>query len=216
MKLLYPFLFAMCRMSSGLKVNVATRSLCNRVSDALGQASLSIPIVSRKAISTAIIGTFVAFNPMTNSLPAYAANLEASQLFAKAESAIEDNLKDFKILEQDWSTAKKVITENGNLLSKATSSLTTLKTKMTEYDATLVKMLEEDVASNAQIEAEIVLLRESTGTKYAAAEAASAIPAKPSVTAQLFLKAQNEASTLAQDVSSEEGNKFIRQLNILP
>ena len=42
MKILYPLLFAMFRMSSGLRVDVATRSLYNSVSDALKQASLSI------------------------------------------------------------------------------------------------------------------------------------------------------------------------------
>lgn len=202
MKLSYCLLFVACRMSNGLRVSVTPSSIYNRVSDILDQTSLQISTSSRKSISAAIIGTLVAFSPLTNFQSANAANLEASQLFAKAESAIEDNLKDFKILDQDWSNAKKVISDNGNLLSKATSSLTAVSTKMTEYEVTFVKMLEEDLASNAEITTEIDLLRESTGIKYAAAEAASAIPAKPSVTAQLFLKAQNEASTLAQDVSS--------------
>lgn len=183
-------------------MEIRTRTFYNRVNEVFEQVSNQVSSASKKSMSVAVIGTMLAFSPLGNTLPANAANPEASSLFAKAESAIDASLRDFKALDQDWASAKKVILENANLLSKATNSLSTLSAKMTEYDATFVKILEDDAASNIEIETEIALLRESTGSKYAAAEASSAIPAKPSVTAQLFLKAQNEASTLAQDVST--------------
>ena len=197
MKLLYSLLFALFQVSNGLKIDSGIRSVNGRFSQAVQETSSQIASVSRQLISVAVLGTLISISP------AFAANLEASQLFAKAESAIEGNLRDFKGLESDWSNAKKVLSENANLVSKVTGSLSAVTTKMTEYDGTLVKMMDDDVAATTGINAEIAALKESTGSKYAAAEAASAIPAKPAVTAQLFLKAQNEASILAQDVSCQ-------------
>lgn len=201
MKLLYSLLFALFQVSNGLKIDSAIRSVNGRFSEAVKQTSSQIASVSRQLISVAVIGTLISIAPGSNTSPAFAANLEASQLFAKAESAIAGNLKDFKGLETDWSNAKKVLSENANLVSKVTGSLSTVTIKMTEYDGTLAKMMDDDVVATTGINVEIAGLKESTGSKYAAAEAASAIPAKPAVTAQLFLKAQNEASILAQDVS---------------
>lgn len=200
MKLLYSLLFTLFQVSNGLKIDSASRTFHSRVSEVVQQTSCQLASVSRQLISVAVMGTLITISPLSITQPANAANLEASQLFAKAEAAIESNLKDFKALDQDWSSAKKIISEQANLLGKATSSLTAVTAKMAEYDATYAKMMVDDSTANTEIETEIALLRESTGAKYAAAEAASAIPAKPSVTAQLFLKAQNEASTLAQDV----------------
>ena len=204
MKLLYSLLFALFQVSNGLKIDSGIRSVNGRFSQAVLQTSSQIASVSRQLTSVAVLGTLISIAPGSNILPSFAANLEASQLFAKAESAIEGNLRDFKGLESDWSNAKKVLSENANLVSKVTGSLSAVTTKMTEYDGTLAKMMDDDVAATTGINAEIAALKESTGSKYAAAEAASAIPAKPAVTAQLFLKAQNEASILAQDVSCEK------------
>lgn len=203
MKLLYSLLFALFQVSNGLKIDSGIRSVNRRFSQAVQQTSSQIASVSRQLISVAVLGSLISIAPGSNISPSFAANLEASQLFAKAESAIEGNLRDFKGLESDWSNAKKVLSENANLVSKVTGSLSAVTTKMTEYDGTLAKMMDDDVAATTGINAEISALKESTGSKYAAAEAASAIPAKPAVTAQLFLKAQNEASILAQDVSCE-------------
>lgn len=203
MKLLYSLLFALFQVSNGLKIDSGIRSVNGRFSQAVQETSSQIASVSRQLISVAVLGTLISISPGSSISPAFAANLEASQLFAKAESAIEGNLRDFKGLESDWSNAKKVLSENANLVSKVTGSLSAVTTKMTEYDGTLVKMMDDDVAATTGINAEIAALKESTGSKYAAAEAASAIPAKPAVTAQLFLKAQNEASILAQDVSCQ-------------
>lgn len=209
MKFTFSLFVTLFQLSNGLRIDATTRTLQSRVADIFQQTSRNLNSASRQIASVAILGTLIATSPLSNVSPANAASLEASQLFAKAETAIEINLRDFKGLDQDWSNSKKVIAENANLLSKATSSLSALATKMTEYDTTLTKMVEDDLLATTGIQAEIAALRESTGSKYAAAETASAIPAKPAVTAQLFLKAQNEASTLAQDVSQHLNMQII-------
>jgi hypothetical protein len=203
MKLIFSLFVACFQLSNGLRIDAKTRTFQCRVADIFHQTSLHLSSASRQIASVAALGALIAISPLSDISPANAANLEASQLFAKAESAIEANLRDFKGLDQDWSNSKKVIADNANLLSKASSSLSALTAKMTEYDTAVTKMVEDDLLATTGIQAEIAALRESTGSKYAAAETASAIPAKPAVTAQLFLKAQNEASTLAQDVSRE-------------
>ena len=201
MKLIYSLLFTLFQISNGLRIDSIGRTFRGSVSDSIQLSAKHLASTSRQLISVAVLGTLISISPASNVMPANAISNEASQLFAKAETAIEVNQKDFKLLDQEWNNAKKVIGDNANLLSKATASLTGVTTKMAEYDAIFTKMIEEDILATTSIQTEIEALKESTGSKYAAAEASSAIPAKPSVTAQLFLKAQNEATTLAQDVS---------------
>ena len=201
MKLIYSLLFTIFQISNGLKIDSIGRKFRGSVSDAIQLSANRLASASRQFISVAVLGSLISISPATHFMPANAISNGASQLFSEAETAIEANQKDFKLLDQEWNIAKKVIGDNANLLSKATASLTGVTTKMAEYDTTFTKMVDEDVLATASIQTEIEDLRESAGVKYAAAEASAAIPAKSSVTAQLFLKAQNEVSTLAQDVS---------------
>lgn len=201
MKLIFGLFVAFFQLSNGLRIDATPRTLQCRLADTFHQTSRHLSSASRQIASVAVLGALIAISPLSDISPANAANLEASQLFAKAESAIEANLRDFKGLDQDWSNSKKVIADNVNLLTKASGSLGGLTTKMKEYNTAVTKIVDDDLLATTGIQTEIAALRESTGQKYAAAETASAIPAKPAVTAQLFLKAQNEAAILAQDVS---------------
>lgn len=201
MKLIYSIFFIFFQVSNGLKLGISTR-VFSRVSDTCQQASCDFTAVSRKSVATAIIGTFIScLSINTFTLPANAASgLEASQLYAKAESAISENLKDYKNLDKEWASAKKELTNESNILLKASNALSSVSTKMIEYDSNFAKLLEDDLAATNEIEVEVAALKESSGAKYAAASASAAIPARPTTTAALFLKAQNEATTLAQDV----------------
>lgn len=186
-------LFILFQLSNGLKLGINTR--INRISEALQHTSCDITTTTRRTISTVLIGTLVTCFHQQNANAA-----EASQLYAKAESAIVVNLKDYQGLDKDWSTAKGIIKENAVLLTKASNALISINAKMTEFDTSFSKIIDDDLVASNELNAEIVALRETSGSKYASAVASAAKPDKPSVTAQLFSKAQNEASTLAQDV----------------
>ena len=182
------------QVSNGLRVVGSTRAFLNKVTEALNVAATS---------SHEKFAALVVCSVMTCSLglptPTLAAgNGIASNLFAKAESSIESNLQDYKSLDKEWGTAKKLIGENGNLLSKASNSLGVVSKQMTGYDQIMTNMITEDVTASSEMRSEIDALKLSTGLKYAAAEASSAVPEKPSITSNLFRTAQNEANILEQ------------------
>ena len=131
--------------------------------------------------------------------PALAAN-EASELFAKAYVAIKQNQDDYKSLENEWSNGKKTLSDTDKLLSNTQLSLAALSNQVAKFDATIDKLVTDDVLTLQQLQSEVNGLQLSTGLKYKAAEDAASNPkGNAATTAQLFLKAQNEASTLAQD-----------------
>jgi hypothetical protein len=184
------------QLSNGLKLGVNTR--INRITEALEQASCDLTTNTRRTISTVLIGSLVTCSAV-NILPSNANAAEASQLYANAEKAIALNLKDYAGLDKDWSTAKGILKENANLLTKSGNALSSINAKMVEFDASFTKILEDDVVAISEVNTEITGLRESSGSKYNLAVLSAAKPDRPTVTAQLFMKAQNEASTLAQD-----------------
>lgn len=189
-------LFIVFQLSNGLKLGVNTR--INRITEAFQQASCDLTTNTRRIISTVLIGSLFTCSAV-NILPSNANAAEASQLYANAEKAIALNLKDYVGLDKDWSTAKGLLKENANLITKSSNALVSINAKMTEFDASFTKMVEDDATAINELNTEITGLRESSGSKYSTAVASAAKPDKPSVTAQLFMKAQNEASTLAQD-----------------
>ena len=131
--------------------------------------------------------------------PALAAN-EASELFAKAYVAIKQNQDDYKSLENEWSSGRKTLDDTNKLLSNTQLSLAALSNQVAKFDATIDKLVNDDVQTLQQLQTEVNALQLSTGLKYKAAEDSASNPrSSASTTAQLFLKAQNEASTLAQD-----------------
>jgi hypothetical protein len=95
--------------------------------------------------------------------PAHAVSAEASQLFAKAEVAITTNEKDYKKLNSDWSSAQKLVVENGKSLAKTGSSLAELEKQMASLELTLSVLVDEDVAALQSIQDEINALKISTG-----------------------------------------------------
>lgn len=182
------------QVSDGLRVIGSTRAFLNKVTETVNIAAAS----SHERIAALVVCSVItcSFGLPTPTLAA--GNGIASNLFAKAESAIASNLLDYKSLDKEWSTAKKLIADNGNLLSKASSSIGAVNKQMTGYDEIMTNMFTEDVTATSELKSEIDALKISTALKYTAAEASSAVPEKPSITSQLFLVAQNEAMILEQ------------------
>ena len=200
MLLLYLLCLISLQLSVGLKVsrNSFPNEILSGASHTIQHTSKIISITSKNAIAALAVCSSISFG-LAYPLPCHAASgLVASSLFEKAEAAIDVNLQDFKNLEKEWASGKKIIGDNQALLTKASTSLSSVSKQMTLLEATISKMIDEDSIATNEISDEILLLRESTGMKYAAAEASSAAVAKPALTAQLFLSAQKEAALLEQ------------------
>lgn len=149
----------------------------------------------RNTLARVLIGTGL----LAPIAPALAAN-EASELFAKASVAIKQNQEDYKYLENEWSNGRKTLGDTDKLLSNTQLSLAGLSNQVAKFDATIEKLVNDDVQTLQQLQSEVNALQLSTGLKYKAAEDAASNPkSNAGATAQLFQKAQNEASTLAQD-----------------
>jgi hypothetical protein len=182
------------QVSNGLRVVGSTRAFLNKITEAVHVAAAS----SNERLAALVVCSVITCSLGLPSPTLAAGNGIASDLFAKAESSIASNLQDYKSLDKEWSTAKKLIGDNGNLLSKASNSLGVVSKQMTGYDEIMTNMITEDIAASSELKSEIDALKLSTGLKYAAAEASSAVPEKPSITSQLFQVAQNEAMILEQ------------------
>ena len=141
----------------------------------------------------------VATGLLAPSTPAFAVN-EASELFAKADVAIRNNQIDYKDLENEWVQGQKTLGDTSKLLFNTQASLNQISSQVAKFDATIDKLLADDIVTLQQLQNEVNTLKTSTGLKYQAAETAAQSPrSNPATTAALFLKASNEASTLAQD-----------------
>ena len=182
------------QVSDGLRLIGSTRAFLNKVTDAVNVAAAS----NHEKFAALVVCSVITCSLGLPSPSLAAGNGIASDLFAKAESSIASNLQDYKSLDKEWSTAKKLILDNGNILSKASNSLGVVSKQMTGYDEIMSNMITEDITASSELRSEIDALKLSTGMKYAAAEASSAVPEKPSITSQLFLVAQNEAMILEQ------------------
>lgn len=182
------------QVSDGLRVVGSTRAFLNKVTEAVNVAAAS----SHERIAALVVCSVItcSFGLPTPTLAM--GNGIASNLFAKAETAIASNLLDYKSLDKEWASAKKLIADNGNLLSKASNSIGAVTKQMTGYDEIMTNMFTEDVTATNEMKSEIDALKISTALKYTAAEASSAVPEKPSITSKLFLVAQNEAMILEQ------------------
>lgn len=211
--LLYHLLFLVSlQLSVGLKVsrNSLPNEIFSGVSHTIQHTSTLVSITSKRAVAALAVCSSISFG-LACPVPSHAASgLVASNLFEKAEAAIDVNLQDFKNLEKEWVSGKKIIGDNQALLTKASTTLSSVSKQMTLLEGTISKMIDEDSIATNEIRDEIVLLRESTGTKYAAAEASSAALAKPALTAQLFLSAQKEAALLEQSEISFK--KFVEAI----
>ena len=133
------------------------------------------------------------------SAPAFAVN-EASELFARADVAIRNNQIDYKDLENEWVQGQKTLGDTSKLLFNTQATLNQISSQVAKFDATIDKLVADDIVTLQQLQNEVNTLKTSTGLKYQAAEtAAQNLKSNPATTASLFLKASNEASTLAQD-----------------
>ena len=133
------------------------------------------------------------------STPAFAVN-EASELFAKADVAIRNNQIDYKDLENEWVQGQKTLGDTSKLLFNTQATLNQISSQVAKFDATIDKLVADDIVTLQQLQNEVNTLKTSTGLKYQAAENAAQSPkSNPAATASLFLKASNDASTLAQN-----------------
>ena len=187
--------------TTSLKVTRSSPSFefLNKVSKEFKHAFNGVKIGSKQSFAAVAIGTSIALGglgfPMSSSA---ASGLVASSLFDKADQAVELNLQDYLRLDKEWAVAKKIVSDNQILLTKGSTALSTASKQMSSLEVMISTMTDEDSIAIKEISDEIANLKESTGMKYAAAEASSAIPAKPAVTANLFKIAQREASLLEQ------------------
>lgn len=117
----------------------------------------------------------------------------------KSEQAIESSQAEYKLLDKDWANTKKTMDNSFKKISKSVSIFKTINKDISQLVEKLEKLTTNGDNSIATIAAEIDALGQSTADKYAAAEASSEAMNKPSQTAALFLKAQNEASILSKD-----------------
>ena len=141
----------------------------------------------------------VATGLLAPSTPAFAVN-EASELFAKADVAIRNNQIDYKDLESEWVLGQKTLGDTSKLLFNTQATLNQISSQVAKFDATIDKLVADDIVTLQQLQNEVNTLKTSTGLKYQAAETAAQSPkSNPASTAALFLKASNDASTLAQD-----------------
>lgn len=138
-----------------------------------------------------------------SSSPAYAAggggNQEASSLFSKSNAALQETEDTYKAMENEFSTAKRLVDDSYKKVAKSAQSLQSISTELGRSEEKLVKLISVGEASVAKITQEVSYLSQSAGVKYAKAEASSESNAPPAKTAALFEAAQNEASILQED-----------------
>ena len=174
-----------------------TRPFVQSISEAFQRTSNDAKLVHTNTIAALALFSIISFGHPSPSFAAGNGNI-ASDLFAKAESAISLNLQDYNTLDKEWGNAKKLITDNNNILLKASKSLGDVSKQMTGFDVIMSNMIDEDLTASQQLSAEIDSLRLSTGAKYTAAKASSSVPENPSITAPLYLSAEIEANVLEQ------------------
>jgi hypothetical protein len=174
-----------------------SRTFIQGLSESFQRTSNDAKLVQTKTIAALALFSVLSLGNPSPSFAANSGNI-ASDLFAKAESAISLNLQDYNTLDKEWTTAKKLITDNNNILLKASKSLGDVSKQMTGFDVIMSNMIDEDLQASQQLSAEIDALRLSAGAKYTAAKTSSSIPENPSITAPLYLSAEIEANVLEQ------------------
>jgi len=123
----------------------------------------------------------------------------ASELFAKATKAIQNNEGEYKALDEEWKATKKTLADTDKLVGNTGAMLASVAQAGDAFTAKVDKLVADDVVTLTNLQAEVNALRAATGLKYKDAEAAAQNPrSNTAATAQLFAKAQNEAATLAQ------------------
>eukprot|EP00597_Dinobryon_sp_UTEXLB2267_P011463 CAMPEP_0170129296 /NCGR_PEP_ID=MMETSP0020_2-20130122/21752_1 /TAXON_ID=98059 /ORGANISM="Dinobryon sp., Strain UTEXLB2267" /LENGTH=366 /DNA_ID=CAMNT_0010363521 /DNA_START=296 /DNA_END=1396 /DNA_ORIENTATION=- len=102
-------------------------------------------------------------------------------------------------MESEWNEAKKSLDYSLRQTSQALALLTDIFAQETSTHEKLESLIAVGEVSESKIKQEITDLTTSTALRYESAEASSRALDKPKVTAALFLKAQNEATKLAEE-----------------
>ena len=130
---------------------------------------------------------------------AFAAGRTASEAFLKSEEAVEKSQKEYRKLDTEWKTGKALINTNFAQIKKSINIVQGVERDLKTQVERLEKLNSVGKSSIDSLNIEISVLTDSTAAKYAKAEASSAALDKPSKTADLFRKAQNEAAILGED-----------------
>jgi hypothetical protein len=125
---------------------------------------------------------------------------EASSLFSKSNAALQDTEATYKAMENEFSTAKRLVDDSYRNIAKSVQTLQSISTELARSEEKLSKLIAVGEADITKITQEVDALTKSAGIKYAAAEASSEANAPPAKTATLFEAAQNEASILQEDI----------------
>jgi len=133
--------------------------------------------------------------------PSFAAALTTSELFSRAETAIEKTEKDYKTLLSDWGQTKKILEESMQPIIKTDELLKTVTKDLSLIVNKVAASADEVSSVSAVIASQIEALTEETATKYNAAEELSKAGAPPAKTARKFAEAESSAAILAQEGS---------------
>eukprot|EP01041_Mallomonas_annulata_P013691 gene13691-29109_t len=147
-------------------------------------------VISAMIYSTTSIGM---------SHPANAAVPTASELFGKAEVAIEATDKDYKSLLNDWSQCKKSVEESVKPVVKTEELIASVAKDLNKIESQISAITSDVTAAATALAAQVETLNTETVAKYDAAEASATSGASPSKTAKKFLEAENEAAILNQE-----------------
>jgi len=144
-------------------------------------------------------------------LPSPVLAVEASKLFADAEQAIKITQKEYKGVEDSWSTSKRTIEETTKNLGQGSELIKSLQNDFIDLEANIGKFNTVTESTIAAIESEISRLQISTGTKFNAAQDAKNSEKPPSVStiARLYKDAEREANLLAKELENVKSFKDI-------
>jgi hypothetical protein len=146
-----------------------------------------------------VLGTIFIFSSLLSPAAFAKSGLEAGQLFTQSEQAIEITQKNFKNLETEWNKAKKIIDNNFQEIKKVLNTIQFFTDELTILNTKLEQFITFSLSASELLQNEINSLILSTSEKYEIAEASSKATEKPSITADLFVKAQNEAILLTEN-----------------
>ena len=130
----------------------------------------------------------------------------ASELFAKAENAIEKTSGDFKLLLNEWGEAKKVLDDCNKIVVSTDELVKSVSKDLGIIETKVTKIVEDIEGIKTVVSKDIEELSAVTAAKFDAAEASSSAGVNPAIVAKKFLEAENEAKVLAKE------NKLLAEL----